>query len=125
MQRTPLDIPEQMRQAADASVEQAKTAFAKMMEATEKAIARAEGSVKTVGEGAGDLNRQAMAYVEENMAASFDLARRIAQARTVEEVAALQQEFIRRQIAAAAEQGKGIAEMMARSSAEAMRKGKV
>ncbi|HZP19903.1 MAG TPA: phasin family protein [Bauldia sp.] len=114
-----------MRQAADASVEQAKTAFAKMMEATEKAIARAEGSVKTVGEGAGDLNRQAMAYVEENMAASFDLARRIAQARTVEEVAALQQEFIRRQIAAAAEQGKGIAEMMARSSAEAMRKGKV
>jgi len=62
------------------------------------------------------VNRQALAFVEENIAASFDLAQKLVRAHTVEEVAAIQQEFLRRQMQAAAEQGKAIGTMMGRAA---------
>lgn len=124
MQRTPFDIPDQMRQAADKSVEQAKKAFDQFMEATQKAVAKAEGTAKSVREGATEVNRQAMAFMEENLAASFELAQNLVRARTVEEVGALQQEFLRRQMASAAEQGKSLGTMVSRATTEAMDKAK-
>jgi phasin len=122
MQPTRFEIPEQMRDVADKSVKQARTAFEQFLEATQKAVAQAEGSTKFMGEGAADLSRQSLAYVEENVAASFDLAQRLVQARTLEEVAALQQEFLRRQMAAAAEQGKVLAGMATRAATDAAKK---
>ena len=116
MQRTPFDIPDQMRDAADKSVEQARRAFDQFIDATQKAVAKAEGSVKSMREGAVDVNRQALAFVEENIAASFDLAQKLVRAHTIEEVAAVQQEFLQRQMAAAAEQGKAIGTMMGRAA---------
>ena len=121
MQRTPFDIPEQMRDAADKSVDQARRAFDQFIDATQKAVAKAEGSVKSMREGAAEVNRQALAFVEENVAASFELAQKLVRARTVEEVAAVQQEFLRRQMEAAAEQGKAIGTMMGRAAKGAMK----
>ena len=120
MQRTPFEIPDQMRDAADKSVEQARRAFDQFIDATQKAVAKAEGSVKSMREGAEDMNRQALAYVEENIAASFDLAQKLVRAHTVEEMAAIQQEFVRRQMQAAADQGKAIGTMMGRAAKSAM-----
>jgi len=124
MQRTPFEIPEQMREVADRSVNQAKQAFEQFLDATQKAVAKAEGSARTLREGAADVNRQAMAFVEENMAASFDVAQRLVRARTVEEVAAIQQEFVSRQMAKVAEQGKQIGEMVGRAASGAVDKAK-
>jgi phasin len=116
MQFTPFDIPDQMREAADKSVDQAKKAFDDFMDATQKAVAKAEGSVNTLREGAADANRQAIAYVEDNVAASFDLAHRLVRAKSVEEMAVIQQEFIQRQMRGLAEQGKSLGEMMTRTA---------
>lgn len=124
MQRTPFEIPEQMREAADRSVGQAKKAFEQFLDATQKAVAKAEGSARSLQEGAADVNRQAMAFVEENMAASFDLAQRLVRARTVEEVASIQQEFVSRQMAKVAEQGKQIGEIVGRAASGATDKTK-
>ena len=124
MQPTRFEIPEQMRAAADKSVGQARKAVEQFLDATQKAVASVEGSAKSVGEGAADLSRQSLAFVEENVAASFDLAQRLVQARTVEEMAALQQEFIRRQMAAVAEQGKTLSDMARRAGSAAQTKGK-
>lgn len=118
MQPTHFEIPEQMREVADKSVEQARHAFDEFLAATQKALSTAEGSAKTVSEGAADLSRQSLAYVEENVAASFDLARRLVQARTVQEIAALQQEFLRRQMKAMTEQGRQLGEMATRMAKE-------
>jgi phasin len=119
MTRTPFQIPEQMRDVADRSVQEAKKAVEQFLDASQKAVANAEGSVRSLQEGAADINRQAMAFVEENMAASFDLAQRLVRARTVEEVASIQQEFMSRQMAKFAEQGKQIGEMAGRATANA------
>ena len=89
------------------------------LDATQKAVAKAEGSAKSVQEGAAEVNRQALAFLEENVAASFDLAQRLVQARTVEEIAALQKEFFTKQMANLAEQGKSLGTMMGRVRAEA------
>jgi phasin len=113
-----------MRDLADKSVDQARQAFEQFMDATQKAMASAEGSAKTLGEGAADLSRQSLAFVEENVAASFALAQRLVQARTAEEIAALQQEFARSQMKALSEQGKTLSEMLARTTADAAPKGK-
>jgi phasin len=119
MVRTPFEIPEQMRQVADQSVDQAKKAFDQFVKATQDVVAKTEGSVKSMGDGAADVNRQAMAYVEDNIAASFDYAQKLVQARTIEEVTALQREYVERQMATATEQGKQLGEMMKRTVGDA------
>jgi phasin len=124
MTRTPFQIPEQMRDVADRSVQEAKKAVEQFLDASQKAVANAEGSVRSLQEGAADINRQAMAFVEENMAASFDLAQRLVRARTVEEIASIQQEFMGRQMAKFAEQGKQLGDMAGRATANAAGKSK-
>jgi phasin len=119
MQFTPFDIPDQMRDAADKSVNQAKKAFDDFMDATQKAVAKAEGSANSLREGAADANRQALAYLEQNVAASFELAQRIVRAKSVEEVAVIQQEYLQRQMRGMAEQGKSLGEMMTRAASAA------
>ena len=122
MQRTPFDIPDQMREVADRSVEQAKKAIGQYLDATHEAVAKAEGSARSVRDGAAEVSRQALAYVEENVAASFDYAHRLVQARTVEEIAALQKEFLAKQMASLSEQGKSLGAMMGHAATDAMDK---
>lgn len=124
MQPSGFEIPEQMRAAADKSVEQARKAFEQFIDATQKAVAAAEGQARSVGEGAADLSRQSLAYAEENVAAAFELASRLVQARTLEEMAALQQEFVQRQMAAVAEQSRAFGTMLGRAASDAMQAGR-
>jgi phasin len=115
------EIPEQFRKAAEDSVRQARDAFGQVFDATQKAMS-GMGGVWPLGEGAGDLQRQTLAYIEENVAASFDLAQRLVQARTPEEVIALQQEYVQRQIAALTEQGKALTAMATRAATPGKKK---
>ena len=105
-----------MRQAAEQSVQQAKKAVEQFMDATQTAVAKAEGSSKMLPQSVVDVNLQALAYIEENLAASFELAQNLVRARTLEEVAALQQEFIQRQATAVAEQEVSLGEMINRAT---------
>jgi phasin len=123
MQPTPFDIPDQMRDAADRSLDQAKRALGQFMDATQAAVAKAEGSANVLRSGAADMQRQAMAYMEENIAAAFDYAERLVRARSLEEVAAIQQEFLKRQAEAVAEQGKSLGQMMGRAASAAGKDG--
>lgn len=124
MQPTRFEIPEQMRDLADKSVNQARHAFEQFLEATQKAMSNAETSARSVSESAADVSRQSLAFVEENMAASFQLAQRLVQARTVQEIAALQQEYLRNQMKVLTEQGKQLGEMAARAAGDAAKKAK-
>jgi phasin len=119
MQPTRFEIPENMREMADKSVEQAKKAFDQFLDATQKAVAAAESSARTIREGASDVNRQALAFLEDNIGASFDFAQRLVKARTVEEIATIQQEFVQSQVKTAAAQGQQLGQMMGRAASNA------
>lgn len=119
MTSSPVDIPQQLRDAAEKSVEQAKQAFDQFLNATEKAVTAGEGAARNVSESAAGMNRQTVAFMENSVGATFDLAQRIVQARTVEEISALQQEYFRNQAAAMAQQGQDLGRMFAEIAAEA------
>jgi hypothetical protein len=121
-QSTPFEIPRQVREAADRTLEQAQAAFEQVMDATHKAVSSAEGTAKSLGADAADISRQALAFAEENVAASFDLAAKLARARTVEEVASLQREYVEKLMAAATEQSRHLGNMVGRAASASTRK---
>ena len=123
MQPTGFEVPHQMREAAEKGVQQAMKAVEQFMEMTQQAVAKAE-TAANFPESPVDINLQALAFVEENLAAAFDLAQNLVRARTLEELGALQQEYIRRQMTAVAEQEISLGEMINRASLSASPKPK-
>ena len=116
--KTAFEIPEAMRTFADKSVDQARKAFDDFVAASVKAVDQAESSARSMQEGARDVNRQALTFMEENLSASFEFAQRMVRARTMEELQALQRDFVERQVASAKAQGTAVSEAIARATAD-------
>lgn len=121
---TQFEIPEPMRAFADKSVDQARKAFDDFMSATVKAVDKAESSAKSLQEGARDVNRQAIGFLEENVAASFEFAQKMVRARTLEELQSIHRDFLERQVAAAQSQTKSVGEAIGRVASAAAQKAK-
>ncbi|MCX5579468.1 phasin [Kaistia terrae] len=122
--KTAFEIPEQMRALADKSVDQAKKAFDEFMGATVKAVEKSETSAKTLQSSARDVNRQALAFLEANVAASFDFAQKLVRARTVEELGQIQQEYLKSQVETAQSQSKDMAEAIGKAASSVQQPGK-
>lgn len=119
MTSNPFEVPQQLRDTAASSVEQAKEAFDQFLDATSKAIETSDNASKAATGSASDVSKQAVSFMEESVSATFDLAQRLVQARTMEEMAALQQEFFRRQATSMAKQGQDLGEAMTRMARDA------
>jgi phasin len=104
------EIPTEMRQMAEQSVEQAKKAFDGFITAAEKAVGTLEGHAAAAKGGAKEVGRKAMAFAEQNVASSFELAQKLVRAKDVQEVMRLQSEFIRAQTEALSQQAKELGE---------------
>ncbi|MCX5495499.1 phasin family protein [Kaistia dalseonensis] len=120
--KTAFEIPEQMRAFADKSVDQAKKAFDDFMNATVKAVDKVETSTKSLQEGALDVNRKALGYIEENIAASFDFAQKMVRVKTIEELGELQQSFLKQQVESVQAQGKNMTEILGKVAGQAAHK---
>jgi phasin len=100
------DVPTQMRQFAEQSVEQAKKAVDGFMTAAQKAAATVETQAATAQTGAKDMGQKAMSFAEQNIANSFDFAQKLVRAKDIQEVMALQAAFVKAQMQAMSEQAK-------------------
>lgn len=116
--KTAFEIPESMRAFADKSVDQAKKAFDDYMNATVKAVAKAEHSAKSIQQGAQDANRKALTFLEENVAASFEFAQKMVRAKTLEEIGQIHQEFLRKQVETVQTQAKSLTEFIETKASE-------
>jgi len=117
----PFEIPQEVRDSAAKGVDDAKKAFDQFLEATNKAVSTGEGTSQAAAQSAAEMGRQTLSFVEENITASLSLAQRMVQARTVEEITALQQEYLRHQATAMAQQGQALgraASKMAKDATE-------
>ncbi len=92
------EIPAEMRDLAEKSVEQAKTAFDGFIGAANKAVAAADTQATTAQHQSRDLAKRAMGYAEQNVAAAFDLAQRLLHAKDIQEVVHIQTEFVKTQV---------------------------
>jgi phasin len=117
------EIPPEMRRMAETSVAQAKQAFDGFLAAAQQAVSRVESQTAAAQAGATDMNRKAMAFAGQNMAASFAFAQKLAQARDVEEVMRLQADFIRTQMQTFAEQARELGSSFTQSTSDAAGRG--
>jgi phasin len=99
-------IPSEVRDFAEKSVEQARKAFEGFSGAAQKAISSVDASGVPFTEGAKDLSIKALSYAEANVKASFDLAQKLVQAKDPQEVLQLQSEFLKSQFESFQEQAK-------------------
>ena len=108
MSKDPLnfDVPTQMRQFAEQSVEQAKKAVDGFITAAQKTAAVMETQAASAQSGAKDIGQKAMAFAEQNIANSFEFAQKLVRAKDMQEVMALQAEFMKAQMQAMAAQAK-------------------
>lgn len=96
----PYEIPAEMRDFAEKSVEQARKAIDGFMNAAQKTVDTFEGSANTVQASAKDATRKTFTYAEQNLAAAFDLAQRMVRAKDMQEAMQIQAEFVRNQFEA-------------------------
>ena len=91
------EVPAEMRDFAEKSVEQARQAMDGFIGAAQKAVDTFEGSANTVQASAKDMTRKTFAYAEQNIQAAFDLAQRMVRAKDMQEAMQVQAEFVRSQ----------------------------
>ena len=94
------EVPAEMRDFAEKSVEQARKAIDGFMTAAQKTVDTFEGSANTVQSNAKDATRKTFSYAEQNIAAAFDLAQKMVRAKDVQEAMQYQAEFVRSQFEA-------------------------
>lgn len=94
------DVPPEMREFAEKSVEQARKAIDGFMGAARKTADTIESSATTVQTSGKELTQKTFSYAEQNLAAAFDLAQKLVRAKDVQEAVQIQAEFVRSQFAA-------------------------
>jgi phasin len=102
------DVPTQLRQFAEQSVEQARKAVDGFMTAAQKAVTTAEAQAASAQSSAKDVGTKAMGFAEQNIANSFEFAQKLVRAKDIQEVMALQQEYLQSQMKAMSEQAKDL-----------------
>ena len=85
-----MEVPGQVREFAETSVEQAEKAISSFMESASKSVAVVPGPMT-------DVAKQALAITEVNLKTSFEHARNLMKAKDIDEVMKLQSEFMRKQ----------------------------
>lgn len=114
-QAKPFELPADMRKFAEQSVEQARQAFDRFLEAANETMSDFEGRAEAVRTGALDVGSRAMRFAERNMTASFEFAQKLVMAKNVEDVVRLQTEYVKAQIQMLNEQTKELAELAAKA----------
>lgn len=91
-------IPNEVRDFAEKSVEQARKAFEGFAGAAHKAIGSVETTTTSFQAGAKDVGVKAFGYAEANVNAAFDLAQKLLRAKDPQEVLQLQAEYVKSQV---------------------------
>lgn len=91
-------IPNEMRAFAEQSVAQARKAFDGFMQAANQALGQFRGQANAAGTTAQEIAHKSMDYAEQNVAATFDFAQKLMQAKDAAEVMQLQSEYLSRQM---------------------------
>jgi phasin len=91
-----LEVPAELRDLAEKTIDQAEKAFGLFFDAAGKSIA----SIPNPG---ADISRQALSFTEQNMKAAFEHARRLVHATDLQQAMQIQSEFLRSQFTSAGE----------------------
>ncbi len=95
-----MEVPKEMRDFAERSVSQARKAFEGYMGALQKTTQTLAASSPSTMAPARDMSEKAVSYAQSNMSAAFDVAEKLVHAKNLQEVMAIQTEYLKAQMAA-------------------------
>ncbi|MBB3809475.1 phasin [Pseudochelatococcus contaminans] len=113
------EIPAELREFAEKSVEQARKAFDGYLSAAHKAVAAFENQSTPVPFNTHEVARRTLSYAETNVGAAFDLAEKLVRAKDLREVSQYQNEYLKNQFAALQEQARDFGSVVQKSASEA------
>src|SRR3984893_9007824 len=89
---------EKMREMAQTTLDKAKDAVSKYMTESQKLREKADSGVRATYSSAKEMNDKAVAFAEANVAAGFELAQRLLQAKDPQEMGAVYQNHLKEQM---------------------------
>lgn len=91
-----LEVPAELRDLAEKTIDQAEKAFGLFFDAAGK-------SITSVPNPAAQISKQALSFTEQNMKAAFEHARKLVHATDLQQAMQIQSEFLRSQFTNAGE----------------------
>ena len=113
------EIPKEMRSMAEASFDQARTAFEKFVATAQQTAGSFEERGATVRTGAKDIGAKAISYAEKNVRASLDYAQALLHAKDLTEVMRLHGDYVQTQMRSLAEQASEMGQIVGRAAMDA------
>jgi hypothetical protein len=89
---------EKMREMAQTTLDKAKEAVSKYMTESQKLREKADSGVRATYPSAKEMNEKAMAFADANVAAGFELAQRLLQAKDPQEMGTVYQNHLKEQM---------------------------
>ena len=115
MTNSPFEVPNELRDFAERSVEQARKAFEGFLAVAQRTAGVAGDAASTTQGGAKSVGAHVLAYTEQNVIAAFDLAHKLVRAKDPQEAFALQSEYLKTQLAALQTQAKELGAVFQKS----------
>jgi phasin len=91
-----LEVPAELRELAEKTIDQAEKAFGMFFEAANK-------SMTSIPNPGAEISKQALSFTEQNMKAGFEHARKLVHATDLQEAMRIQSEFLKSQFTNAGE----------------------
>jgi phasin len=113
------EIPQNMKDMAEAGFDQARKAFENFMNAAQKTASQFEDQGAAAQASAKELSGKAVSFAEENIKASLDYAERLLKAKDLAEVLKLHTEHVQNQMRVLAEQAGELGQAAARAAMDA------
>ena len=116
------EMPKEMRNMAEAGLQQTRKTFDKFLTGAEAAAGSMEQRGATVRAGARDIGSKAIAFAEKNVQSSLDYAQSLLHAKDLTEVMRLHGEFVQSQMRNLAEQATEMGQAVSRAAMDAAKK---
>ena len=116
MTNSPFEGPNDLRDFAERSVDQARKAFEGFVTVAQKAIGAADNAAETAQKNAKSVGSQVLGFTEQNVNAALELAHKLVQSKDPQEAFALQSEFLKTQLANLQAQAKEIGALVQKST---------
>jgi phasin len=117
--RDQFEIPQNMKDMAEAGFDQARKAFENFMSAAQKTASQFEDQGAAAQASAKELSGKAVAFAEANIKASLDYADQLTKAKDMAEVLKLHGEYVQNQMRALAEQAREMGQAVTRAAMDA------
>jgi phasin len=116
MTNVPYEIPNELRDFAERSVDQARKAFEGFVTVAQKTAGTIDGASHEAQSGAKHVGSQILGFAEQNVNAAFDLAQKLVHAKDPQEAFVLQSAFLKTQIDTLQGQAKELGALIQKSA---------